>query len=240
MTDNRKDSIMELLKVDTEVSITLKALTDLIGVEHNKAMKKVEELAIEPSFGTLAKIATVYNDKGQTIQTYSLTKKQAIAVGARLNNSLLMLVIDKLEEMEQSKNKPQLLLPQNYLEALEALTVSVKENISLTNTIKAKDEVILAAADLNIRAGDVSIGDFSKNLAIENLGRNNLFSWLKARGFLMMNTEPYQQYVERGYFVRKPSDKRVNGEVKYTTMLTPRGTVWLTKMLKAEYDLGEV
>ena len=142
-------------------------------------------------------------------------------------------------EKQLTINKPQFELPQNYLEALEALTVSVKENISLTNTIKAKDEVILAVADLNIRAGDVSIGDFSKNLAIENLGRNNLFSWLKARGFLMMNTEPYQQYVERGYFVRKPSDKRVNGEVKYTTMLTPRGTVWLTKMLKAEYDLGE-
>jgi len=52
----------------------------------------------------------------------------------------------------------------------------------------------------------------------------------------MMNTEPYQRYVERGYFVRKPNGKH-NGEVRYTTLLTPKGTVWLTKMLKAEYDL---
>ena len=32
-------------------------------VEHNKAMKKVEELALEEGFGTLAKTATVYNSK---------------------------------------------------------------------------------------------------------------------------------------------------------------------------------
>ena len=85
--------------------ITLKEITDLISVEHNKAMKVVEKLSFEASFGTLEKIATVYNEKGQTIPTYNLTKKQAIAVGAKLNNSLLMKVIDRLEELE-NQHKP--------------------------------------------------------------------------------------------------------------------------------------
>jgi anti-repressor protein len=201
-------------------------------------MAKVEKLSEEPTFGVLRK-TRISHIKGKEIDTYLLTKKQAIAVGARLNNSLLMLVIDKLEELEISKNKHPIQLPQNYLEALEALTVSVKENIALTNTIKAKDEVILAVADLNIRAGNVSIGDFSKNLAIEGLGQNNLFKWLKARGFLMDNTAPYQPYVERGYLVRKPSKEKINGEYRYTTYLTPKGTVWLTRILKAEYEIGE-
>ena len=220
-----------------EYVITLKEITDLIGVEHNKAMRKVEELANEEGFGTLAKTATVYNSKGQTIDTYQFTKKQAIAVGARLNNTMLMKVINRLEELETQK--PQFQIPQSYSEALRLAADLSDENIKLHSVIKQKDEVILAVADLNIRAGDISIGDFSKNLAIENLGRNNLFAWLKARGFLMMNTEPYQPYVERGYFVRKPSDKRVNGEVKYTTMLTAKGSVWLTKMLRAEFNLED-
>ena len=60
---------MELaFQPNQEYVITLKEITDLIGVEHNKAMKKVEELALEEGFGTLAKTATVYNSKGQTIQ----------------------------------------------------------------------------------------------------------------------------------------------------------------------------
>ena len=75
-------------KPNEQYVITLKEITDLIGVEHNKAMKKVEELALEEGFGTLAKTATVYNSKGQTIDTYQFTKKQAIAVGARLNKTL--------------------------------------------------------------------------------------------------------------------------------------------------------
>ena len=88
------------------IEITLKEITDLISVEHNKAMKVVEKLSQEPSFGTVEKIATVYNNKGQTIDTYKLNKKQAIAVGAKLNNSLLMKVIDRLEELESINARP--------------------------------------------------------------------------------------------------------------------------------------
>ena len=86
-----------------EIKITLKEITDLISVEHNKAMRTVDKLTLEASFGTVEKIATVYNDKGQTIPTYLLTKKQAIAVGAKLNNTLLMRLVDRLEEMEMKK-----------------------------------------------------------------------------------------------------------------------------------------
>jgi len=70
---------MNLQTINKEIKITLKEITDLISVEHNKAMKVVEKLSEEPSFGAVEKLATVYNDRGQTIQTYSLTKKQAIA-----------------------------------------------------------------------------------------------------------------------------------------------------------------
>ena len=60
-----------------EYVITLKEITDLIGVEHNKAMRKVEELALEEGFGGLAKTATpTYNPDGSVnryIDTYQFT-----------------------------------------------------------------------------------------------------------------------------------------------------------------------
>ena len=90
-------------KPNEQYVITLKEITDLIGVEHNKAMRKVEELAKEEGFGTLAKTATVYNGKGQTIDTYQFTKKQAIAVGARLNNTMLMKVINGIGRHNELK-----------------------------------------------------------------------------------------------------------------------------------------
>jgi len=91
--------------------MTLKEILDLINndrkekgenpLRHDKAMSKVENLSKEPSFGSVSKMDIVYNDKGQTVETYHLTKKQAIAVAARLDNSRLMFVIDKLEELSK-------------------------------------------------------------------------------------------------------------------------------------------
>lgn len=115
--------------------ITLKEITDMLQKEHNKAMKQVEKLSEEPSFGKVEKITTL-NLNNVKVTTYALNKKQAIAVGAKLNNSLLMKVIDKVEELENEKRKN---APQNYIEALEALIVSEKEKILLESQ---RDEAI--------------------------------------------------------------------------------------------------
>ena len=87
------------------IEITLKEITDLISVEHNKAMKVVEKLSQEPSFGEVEKFTTL-NLNNVKVKTYKLNKKQAIAVGAKLNNSLLMKVIDRLEELESINARP--------------------------------------------------------------------------------------------------------------------------------------
>ncbi|MBT5934979.1 ORF6C domain-containing protein [Sulfurimonas sp.] len=126
---------MEAIIKKIELIITLKEITDLISVEHNKAMKQVEKLSEEPSFGTVEKIATVYNDKNQTIKTYLLSKKQAIAIGAKLNNSLLMKVIDRLEELE---THPKIKVPTSTMEALTMfIDVSKEQDMRLTRLEEA-------------------------------------------------------------------------------------------------------
>jgi len=81
-------------------TMTLKEITDLLVVEHNKAMKTVAKMAENTEFGTVEKVATVYNDKGQTVETYKLDKRQSMAVSAKLNTALLMRVIDRWQELE--------------------------------------------------------------------------------------------------------------------------------------------
>lgn len=128
-------------KPNEQYVITLKEITDLIGVEHNKAMRKVEELALEEGFGGLAKTATpTYNPDGSVnryIDTYQFTKKQAIAVGARLNNTMLMKVIDRLEELEK-QNHQNYKVPQTFAEALLLAAQLVEER---DNAIKTKAEI---------------------------------------------------------------------------------------------------
>ena len=131
---------MELtFQKNEEYVITLKEITDLIGVEHNKAMRKVEDLALEEGFGLLAKMAikqkTGFGERD--IDTYQFTKKQAIAVGARLNNTMLMKVIDRLEELEK-QNHQNYKVPQTFAEALLLAAQLVEER---DNAIKTKAEI---------------------------------------------------------------------------------------------------
>jgi len=112
---------MLAIKSSLGVSITLKEITDLLDIEHNKAMKRVQKLSEEPSFGTVEKLATVYNEKGQKVDTYRLSKKQAIAVAAKLNDAMLMKVINRLEELENNKSTTELQNFQKQRELLLAL-----------------------------------------------------------------------------------------------------------------------
>lgn len=49
-------------------------------------------------------------------------------------------------------------------------------------------------------ADTIDIGEAAKVLAIPGLGRNKLFDVLRNKGILMLNNQPYQKYVDAGYF----------------------------------------
>lgn len=88
----------------SNIEITLKEITDLIGVRHNDSIKKVIKLSEEPEFGAVRETEVVYNDKGQTTTTLILNEKQAIAAAAKLNNAMLMKVINRLEQLEKKNH----------------------------------------------------------------------------------------------------------------------------------------
>jgi hypothetical protein len=145
----RKGNIMvsNIALNEDEAIITLKDLTDFIGVDHSKAMKKVEKLSEEPNFGLLAKMATI-NLNGLKVETYLLTKKQAIAVGAKLNNALLMKVIDKMEELEKERQSQTIQLPTNPMEIL-SLTYEALKNTNMELS-EVKQDVELLKNDIVI------------------------------------------------------------------------------------------
>ena len=81
-------------------TMTLKEITDLLKVDHSKAMARVSKMSEDSTFGWVAKTASQYESFGQpteisyvvkrstgniTIQTYQLDKRQSIAVASKLN-----------------------------------------------------------------------------------------------------------------------------------------------------------
>lgn len=218
-----------------EYVITLKEITDLINVRHDKSMAKVEELALEDGFGTLSKIDIVYNDKGQTIPTYRFTKKQAIAVGARLNTAMLMKVINRLEELEMAK--PQFQLPQTFSQAL-LLASQQAEQIEYQNKILLEQKPKVEFYEAITGSKDtIDIGTVAKVLNIKGFGRNNLFEFLRDSGVLMSNNQPKQTYCDRGYFrVIESKYCKPDGSIHINTktVVYQKGMEFIRKLLREE------
>lgn len=81
----------------------------------------------------------------------------------------------------------------------------------------------------------IEMSAVAKVLSFRNMGRNNLFEYLKDKRVLRYNNEPYQSYVDAGYFkvVRQTySIPGYGGDGIYDkTMVTQKGVDYIGNLL---------
>ena len=90
-------------------------------------------------------------------------------------------------------------IPNNYAEAMRLaadLWEENEENKKIVKELKPKAEFFDAVTD---STDAIDIGSAAKILNM-GIGRNTLFKFLRDKGVLMNNNQPYQTYVDRGYF----------------------------------------
>lgn len=134
-------------------------------------------------------------------------------------------------------------LPSNYLEALQALVASETEKEELrlisagqasqiehqTEVIKQKDQYVIASNEASIKAGEILVREFCKSVDIVDIGEKHFYQWMRDKGIVSENNEPYSQFVKAGYFTYKPTEEIHGGKYRYTMRITPRGKVWLAR-----------
>ena len=83
-------------------------------------------------------------------------------------------------------------------------------------------------------ADTIDIGEAAKVLAIPGLGRNKLFDVLRSKGILMLNNQPYQKYVDAGYFRTIESSYTTpdgSTHVNIKTVVYQRGLAFIRKVV---------
>ena len=196
--------------------ITLKEITDLIEVRHDKAKLKIEELAKEPSFGSMSILDIQYSSgKGriETIETYQLNKRQSIAVSARLNTALLMRIIDRWQELEDAQRAP-------AKPAYSLLTATVQER--LINEVSLAFEAIELYKQVEAR---LAIGDFCTWISFCNA--NSHISWLDRRNATAFKISLTVAKLYRRDFGKKTEKVGVEGTDTTPQVVYP--TDWLMK-----------
>lgn len=126
---------------------------------------------------------------------------------------------------------PRPLLPTTYREALAALLMEVEQKEQLEQQLALAAPKLAFVQSIEASTNSLSFKAAAQTLKIPGLeGRNKLIARLKADKILQSSREPYQRYVDAGYFEREPQTytagqkgQRVTG----TTRVTPRGLKWL-------------
>lgn len=81
----------------------------------------------------------------------------------------------------------------------------------------------------------IDIGTAAKVLAIPGVGRNTLFHRLREKGILMSNNQPYQQYVDRGYFrIIEQKYNKADGStnISIKTLVYQKGLDFIRKIVE--------
>lgn len=209
--------MLPILQNQTQSKMSLKEITDLLGVRHDKACLKVLSMAQDPEFGTLSVVDIVYNDKGQTIKTYLLDKRQSIAVASRLNTAFLMRVIDRWQELESQQNQAQFNIPQTLPEALR-LAADLAEQLAIAAPKVAVYDLL---ADTR--------GDVNTSIVAKEIGTtaNKLNKFLRDKGVKWLNADLPKVGYESWFNVVA---LEANGGIRHQCLVTPKGQLEIAKL----------
>ena len=129
-------------------------------------------------------------------------------------------------------------IPQTYAAALQlaadqALMIE-QQKLELLEQ-KPKVEFFDAVAESK---DAIEIASVAKVLNVPGVGRNKLFEFLRNHKILMRNNQPYQKYVDCGYFrIIEQKYERPNGDtcINIKTLVYQKGVKYIQELLKSAH-----
>ena len=153
-----------------------------------------------------------------------LNEIQVTAIKLKLDKNYS---IDTDVELPKTELEKELIIYQGMVlqqEKINRLTIQLEE---AKPKIEFFDNVTSSKDTMDMK-------EVSKLLKEFNMGRNNLFKFLRKKKILMANNTPYQKYVDRGYFKIVESEWDIDDEthINVKTVVYQKGIDFIRKLLK--------
>jgi len=215
---------------DGEPWFVLKDVCIVLDLAHRVVRQRLDDdvcstYAIPDSLGRMQE-TTIINEDGLYDVILESRKPEAKAFRKWITSEVLPSI-----RKTGTYSVAQYRLPQSYAEALRMLADEVEKHE------KTKQQLAIAAPKAEMYDVALSAKNAqSMSIVAKTLGwgRNRLFAFLREQGVLRHNNEPYQEYIERGYFiVRQVPISRSSGVVnKPQTLVTAQGMDFIGKLMK--------
>jgi len=158
-------------------------------------------------------------------------KSHRVGVGVNLSNDLIGTSTELTPALKLKKALE--LAQEAYEEELERLRMKTHEQEIQLIEQAPKVEFF---NDVAGSADTIDMKEVAKILNIKGIGRNKLFEILREKKILDGNNQPYQEYVDRGYFrIIESRFTLPTGEIKISlkTVVFQKGLDYIRKVLKS-------
>lgn len=245
-----------------EIPITTsRQVAEKFEKEHKHVRRDIKKLISEISPNLDSSnyfVESTYKDNSNRTQDeYLLTRDgfTLLAMGFTGSKALEFKVkyIDAFNKMEEyiKNNKPQMSEKDRLLLNLfsndpivvssshkKLVELEVKEATTpLLETIEEQKPKAEFYDDVAGSSDAIAMGEVAKVLKIKGYGRNNLFEFLRNKKVLQRNNQPYQKYIDLGYFrVVETKFNKPNGDIgiNIKTLVYQKGLDYIRRLVLKE------
>ena len=202
----------------TENFVTTKELAEVLGVSARTIRETATAKGLEGTFHTL-------QTKGgkQSLRVFSEEEATIIKMEIQKHHNLQSRQIDTVTTAAEED--------QMIAQALIILQRRIQDANKEIEKLKPAAEF---AYQICSSKDAIDIGNCAKVLN-RNIGRNNLFEFLRNRKVLQQDNIPYQKYIDSGYFrVIETKYTISSGETKISlkTLVLQKGVAYINKLLR--------
>ncbi|MBC9786445.1 phage antirepressor KilAC domain-containing protein [Heliobacterium chlorum] len=172
----------------------------------------------------------LWTEKGAWLHAKSLNTDRAWDAYEKL--------VDEYYRLKEQAPRPTFegrIIPQNYVEALDALVQTEKMRLELVAKVEANAPKVKAFDTFIESHGWQTMSEVAKSM---DEGRNGTYEALREEGILIKSGTdknlPLQRYIESGHFMVKEYTFFANGQwmTKGRTMVSPKGVEFIRQILQ--------
>lgn len=224
---------MDLSLIQKEVVVSSVEIAELTGKRHDSVLRDIDTVLVRVA-GLHKYVDTyIHPQNKQEYRCYKLPKRETLILVSGYSVELRAKIIDRLEHLEK-QNKPAL---PSYAETLRLYAGEIEKNEALQLEVKENAPKVEFYESVTGSKDTIDLGQVAKVLNIKGYGRNNLFEYLRNKNILMDNNQPYQKFIDRGYFrlvESKYSKPCGSTHINIKTVVYQKGVDYIRKQILKE------
>ena len=230
----------ELVMVENnQVVVSSRQVAENFGKQHKDVLEGIRGILAAENSATKFFFESTFENRGKHYPEYIMNRDgfSLLVMGFTGKEAMTWKIryIQAFNDME-AKIRENILVMPNFNNPAEAARAWAKEYEEKQKALAQVTEMKPKAEfydDVTGSTDTIDIGSVAKVLNIPNMGRNKLFSFLREKKVLNKRNEPYQEYVDKGYFRQIETSWEHNGTtyINLKTVVFQKGVDYIRQLV---------